>query len=231
MVGPLAGIVAAEPGADDAPGGGRRPARPRIAARRSYSRFVGMMKVVLPLAAGILVLMVVIWPNLYGEKSGFRLGVARFPVGEGGGQRLVNARFTGVDSDNRPYVITAAAAIQPDAATEAVALERPAADISLADGTWIALTADRGRYQRTDKRLELSGTVNLFHDKGYEFNTTEAVIDLDRGTASGSAPIAGQGPFGQLRAAGFQVLERGARVIFTGKAALTLYPARREKTP
>jgi lipopolysaccharide export system protein LptC len=46
---------------------------------------------------------------------------------------------------------------------------------------------------------------------------------MKQGEASGDKPVTGQGPVGTIRSAGFRILERGKRVIFTGKSRLVLY--------
>jgi lipopolysaccharide export system protein LptC len=71
--------------------------------------------------------------------------------------------------------------------------------------------------------LDLKGSVNLFHDLGYELHTARASIDMDNNVAAGDSPIQGQGAFGQINAAGFRLLESGERIIFTGKARLLIH--------
>jgi lipopolysaccharide export system protein LptC len=90
------------------------------------------------------------------------------------------------------------------------------------DGSWIAVTAEVGNYNRACQFLELSGTVNLFHDKGYEFRTSSAVLDLRAGDAIGTEPVHGQGPFGHIQAESFIVRNRGERIEFHGKAQVIL---------
>jgi len=191
---------------------------------RRYSRFVALMRFMLPLVALTLVGAIIIWPQSQHRPEGFRLAIADFNVPDQGGQRLVNARYTGMDGRNQPYAVTADTASQIEAGQAAVALTQPKADITLDDGTWLALTANSGTFQREAQILELSGGVNLFHDAGYEFRTESALIDLGMGAAYGEDRIDGQGPFGSLSADGFQILERGQRILFTGKTRLVIHP-------
>jgi lipopolysaccharide export system protein LptC len=190
-----------------------------------YSRFVHLMKLVLPSIAVILAATVVILPQLQERAEGFRLGLAAISVTDSTGQKLVNARYTGSDGKKQPYTVTADTAAPLDPQSNIIALDKPKADITLENGTWIALSALGGIYSRQDQLLELSGGVNLFHDAGYEFRTTLALIDLAKGAAYGDRTVEGQGPFGSVKSDGFQVFDKGARIIFTGNATLTLYPA------
>ena len=116
---------------------------------------------------------------------GFRLGLSDITVHEKSGQQVVNARFTGNDADDRPFTVTAESALQRQGGGDTFELEFPKADISMSDGSWIALAADTGTFYKSNQILELSDGVNLFHDSGYEFRTRKAEIDLGKGSAQG----------------------------------------------
>lgn len=189
-----------------------------------YSRFVQLMKLVLPSIALILAATVVILPQIQERAEGFRLGLSAINVTDASGQKLVNARYTGTDDKKQPYTVIADTAAPLDPQSNIIALDKPKADITLENGTWIALSALGGIYSRQEQLLELSGGVNLFHDAGYEFHTPLALIDLAKGAAYGDQAVEAHGPSGTIKAQGFQIFDKGARIIFTGKSTLTLYP-------
>ena len=184
------------------------------------------MKLILPLIAGMLVVMVVVWPEFSGEPSRFQLGVAEIDIKDADGQKLINARYTGADSKNNPYTVTADALAQTIEGGDLVDLKNPKADVTVAGGSWIALTAPTGQYSKLTQVLELTGGVNAFHDMGYEFRTERAIVDFHYGSAFGDAPVQGQGPFGSLKSEGFLILDGGASIVFTGRAKLVLYPGK-----
>ncbi|MAF49904.1 MAG: hypothetical protein CMM10_16740 [Rhodospirillaceae bacterium] len=192
--------------------------------RASYSRFVVFMKVGLPIVALCLVGLLFLWPQIKGKDIKFSVGMASFKSSNPESPSMVNARFVGSDSRNQPFSITADLAKNLLLGKSAVELEVPKADLAMRDGTWLVLTANTGIYDQKGKSLDLHGAVNLFHDSGYEFKTETAHIDLDRGVAVGNKPIIGQGPFGQLASEGFRIENMGRRMLFTGKAKLTIYP-------
>ena len=136
---------------------------------------------------------------------------------------MVNPRFLGIDKENKPYSITADLARNLAAGSSSVELEMPKADITLEDGTWLVLTAKNGIFRQAKNTLDLTGAVNLFHDSGYEFQTTEAKIDLKKGLARGSKPVRGQGPFGEMQGEGFRLIGKGKTIVFTGKSKLVIY--------
>jgi lipopolysaccharide export system protein LptC len=204
------------------------------AARRlgpGYSRFVGMMKVLLPIGAAILVALVIAWPYLQTTDGRFRIGFSTLVATQAERPNIVNPRLVGTDEKDQPFSITADLAkdfyLRQDFwgnESTPVELEMPKADIMLKDGSWLVLTANAGLLTPKTKMLELSGAVNLFHDSGYELRTTHAMIDLEKGAAVSDKPVDGQGPFGNIVAEGLRLTDKGKDIVFTGKAKLVLYP-------
>ena len=134
---------------------------------------------------------------------------------------MTNARFSGRDNRNRSFTVTADEARQKSTDSAIIHLKHPKADLDLTDGRLVAIHADSGIFVRSDQLLNLAGEVTLSDNKGFEFHTDSASIDLGRNTASGDAPVAGRGPSGDITSEGFRVLDDGDRVLFTGKTSLT----------
>lgn len=206
-------------------------ARSSSAWIRSYSRFVSVMKVLLPLLALTLVTLVVVWPQMRTDDARFRVGFSGLNDGGVEDPSMINARYYGVDQNRQPYSITADFARNLPQEQSQVELEMPKADLALDDGTWVVLTAESGVYDRDEETLDLVGAVDLFHDSGYEFQTSVASVDLNTGIATGTEPVRGQGPFGDLQAEGFHLEKKGQVIVFTGKARLVLYPGAGKQTP
>ena len=202
------------------PGDRRQP--PRLSLSNRYSVFVGFMKVLLPATAAALMLLVVAWPQFTLEDEGFRLSVSKLAPDQAESLTMLNARFEGIDERNRPYTVTADIATQSETDSDLVTLERPKADITLEDGAWLALTAKSGEYRKEAQVLDLIGSVNLFHDKGFELRTESARVHLEKGMAEGAQPVEGQGSVGTIQAEGFRVLDWGARIFFLGRSQLVI---------
>ena len=189
-----------------------------------YSRYVVFMKFVLPLIALILVATIMIWPQLHVLDETFSIALSDVKLSAKESPNMVNARFVGADLKKQPFSITADIARNLLKDTTEIELEMPKADITVSDGSWLVLTANSGVYNQKGKFLNLEGSVNLFHDSGYEFKTKMANIDLNRGIAISNEPVKGQGPFGQLQAEGFRIEDKGNKIYFSGKSRLILYP-------
>lgn len=201
---------------------------PRLSGRNRYSIFVGLMKVMLPAMAAALVLLVIAWPQLTFDESRFRLGISNLAPGQAQSLTMLNARFDGIDEKDQPYTLTADMATQASQNEDLIELELPKADITLQDGTWLALTAKSGQYDRESELLDLFGSVSVFHDKGMEMRTEAARVDLHNGTAESVQPVEGQGSMGFINSEGFLVLDRGERIIFTGKSRMIIMPEAQE---
>ncbi|MEK9660841.1 MAG: LPS export ABC transporter periplasmic protein LptC [Alphaproteobacteria bacterium] len=169
--------------------------------------------------------LVVAWPELMPGDDRIEIDFAA--VGPSGGPKpqVLNPRVLGIDAQSRPFTITAdlGSRTQTDDGRDVYLFDQPKADITLKDGSWVAVTSESGRYEENTQTLFLHDNVNLFHDSGYEFTTEAARFDVARDEASGDEPVHGQGPFGTLDSEGFRVLEGGERIIFTGKARMTIF--------
>jgi len=201
----------------------RGPTRLQSADRR-YSRFVYLTKIALPAAAVALLLLVAVWPRLQAAFEVVRFALPRLDLTEARDLHMVKARFTGIDRQNRPFVITAEIARQQPKLDGLVTLERPKGDLTTTGGNWLELSADTGLYQTQPQLLDLFGNVALFQDKGNEFHSSSAHINMDVGTAEGDDPVTGQGPFGNVAAQGFRILDRGDTIFFTGHTTLNILP-------
>lgn len=201
-------------------------------ARRRWA--LRLAKLGLPLLAAGLFALILFWPELDGSEGRLSFRRATMPAPEA--LQVVAPRYQGLDEMSRPYTVTArtgrvaredeGAAASPDGATgpgqEVVVLEQPKADMLLTDGGWVYLESRHGRYDRPSRVLDLDGDVTVFHDNGMMFRTEQARVRVEDGSASGERPTRAQGPFGTIHAEGFRMTERGAVIIFTGRAHAVL---------
>jgi lipopolysaccharide export system protein LptC len=205
--------------------GDRIPLRDGQATRVGvfYSRWVWTLKYALPVIAIALVAMVALWPHLNPLAGRFKVEAIKISIADALNVRIVEPRWTGTDKFNRPFVVTAHDAVQDAKDNQLVRLNLPKADITLENGTWIALMSEEGTFFRDLDVLDLFGQVSLFHDQGYEFRTQSAQFDAKTGAASGDSAVVGHGPFGQIEGAGFRINGDGTHVVFTGKSKLIIY--------
>jgi lipopolysaccharide export system protein LptC len=188
-----------------------------------YTWFVGFLKLALPTIAVVLVGLVLMWPQLKGAEENLRKSfIGSLKLDEIENLQMVHARYVGADDQNRPYVLTAAAARQVSSGSDLIALESPKGKLSLQDGNNVSVSAQAGAYYQKAQMLDLFGHVTMDRSDGYVVETEEARINLKTGSAEGNKPVIGHGPAGTLRSDGFHILDKGQTVMFTGKARLVI---------
>lgn len=195
------------------------------------SRFVFLMRVVLPSVAALLIGLVVFLPQFRAHEERFSVGFSKIRVQDLESVTMLNARYYGTDDKNQPFTLTANFAAEENPGSQVYSLDAPKADLTTTDGNWLVLGAEIGLYSKTPQTLDLLGGVTFFHDKGYEIQTSTAHVDLQNGSAAGDDPVKGHGPFGQVDSQGFRLFDRGARIIFTGKTKLVLRPTDTQPAP
>ena len=180
-----------------------------------YSRFVLFLRIVLPLMALMLVVALAVWPSLYPKTA----HLTREDIGR---LEMVKARYYSIDKDNQPFSIIADDAVQGGDDPDLVNLTLPEAEMTQGDGSWVFLKGRRGLFNQKTGILRLNDEVVVMHDDGYEFLTQEAFVQVRDGTAWGQEAVRGHGPFGEIEARGFRILDKGEKLLFSGQSSLLL---------
>jgi lipopolysaccharide export system protein LptC len=188
-----------------------------------YSRRVALLKVALPATGAAMLLLVAVWPRVAPLLD--RMRFAAIDLKEARELRMINPRFAGIDKSNQPFVVTATIGRQVPGRNDVVALEAPRADMKTHNGATIVVTANSGVYQTQSQFLDLFGNVTMVHENGTRLVTGSARIDAANNAAEGHQAVEGHGPQGDITADGFQVIDKGEIVIFTGHSDLLLKPA------
>jgi lipopolysaccharide export system protein LptC len=101
-------------------------------------------------------------------------------------------------------------------------LEKPMADITLKDGTWLSVEANKGAYRQQSENLLLEDNVKLFHDDGYEIRSEKLLVDMQGRKAWSDKDVTGNGPAGSIKASGMQANSENNKLVFTGPVTLVL---------
>ncbi len=194
-----------------------RPQETRRAVKaRGPQRVVNFLRTALPVLALCVLIALILWPVIAPNTI---KGVIMKNIPD---LVVKNLHFNGLDSKNEPYSLTADKATRPSGVANVYDLEHPQAEITLATGAWVAGKSLYGRYDQDTRKLWLGGDVQLFHDKGYQFTSDEAQIDLKNNDAWGEKPVLIQGDFGEIRGQGFKLLDSGHIMVVTGPAHAVL---------
>jgi lipopolysaccharide export system protein LptC len=201
--------------------------RPRADATLGYSRFVRIMKVMLPLVAFSLIVLVVVYSTVGREST--NISITATEMNELTNDRqLVNPKLSGTDGRGQPFTVTAKSATQAPGKTRRMTFDKVVADVTMQDKSWVQVDATKGLLDAEAKTLDLTETINIFSDKGYECHTNSARYDFGQGLLKGDNPINCQGPLGLISGQRFEGLREPGIMKFTGGVTTTYFPTPRE---
>ena len=188
-----------------------------------YTRFVKLLKLLLPTIASVLVAMILIWPQIVSEKDRFKINIGTPVFSRAEKMRMINAKFFATDEKNQPYSLSADLAMETEAGSMIIELTEPKADIMLANNSWIATEARKGIFSQKEEVLNLLNKVSIFHDNGSQFETDNIVINLKKGEAFADSKVTITAPFGTMEGKGILVTDKGEKIKLIGNAKVVLY--------
>lgn len=211
------------------------PSRPRLTGEEAaaHSALVRRLRIMLPLAAGALIVIFLL--NARGGSSE-DVFLEEFADVDAAAEELRMAlpHFSGVDADGAPFDITAKAAVQVPGEDNIVNLEEPRA-VTGDDAERSTLSAVRGAYSSDQNILILEDEVRFKHQIGediYILNTDAAVFAIEEETVVSDNKVEGEGPRGsRLKADRMFADNKTGRVIFEGNVSMRIYPEAEESCP
>ncbi|MEC8622349.1 MAG: LPS export ABC transporter periplasmic protein LptC [Pseudomonadota bacterium] len=199
-----------------------KPSHFQIKTESSYSYFVSCMRILLPIIAIAIIAAIITWPKFQDNPKKFRMGNSNNLVTDNVSQDIVNPLYTGFDKNKKPFSITAKSASPKEGVPDQISLSNPTADFLTIDGGWVAVSSSEGMYHVGEKKLELNGVVNVFHDGGHQISTSRVKINFNNNTAFGTQNLEGQGPLGNIASKGFFI--EGGKYFFKGPASVSITP-------
>jgi lipopolysaccharide export system protein LptC len=139
---------------------------------------------------------------------------------------MINPRYSGLDSQNQPYSISAKKAFQP--AEKLVELEDVTADITLKNGNWLSLVAPNGTYAIEEQYLTLPAAYDLFitepSAKTYQASGTSLSVDAKNSIAKSTKKFMAESEqFVLTSQNGFTFYKAESRILFHGRVNLVIY--------
>jgi len=168
-----------------------------------YSQFVSLMKRALPVAAGAILLVIVIYALLPRASERITLTAERTGLIKND-LTMIKPRLTGTDDDGNPFVITAETAVQDPKHLHQAHMTKIEADMTTDKGGWLNATAEGGFFDMDTSMLKLTHGIAVYSDSGYELHTENVDVDLKKGLFRGPGAVTGHGPFGTMRADRFE---------------------------
>ena len=185
----------------------------KTSATNIYSRYVSLMKVILPLGILFSIGFALGWPYLISiSKESLSIIDPSHP--EIQENRMIRPHYISTDDKGQPFHLNAEWAKQK---TETLAdLISPKGSMTMLEGETFSVESKQGHYDSQTKILTLEKNVVLTSTDGYNIKTDKAHVTIDNKTIEGNHYIEGKGPTGEIMGEkGFKVETRpeGKKVI------------------
>ncbi|MGI9400796.1 MAG: LPS export ABC transporter periplasmic protein LptC [Rhizobiaceae bacterium] len=189
---------------------------------RKHSNRVQLLKRILPII-GVLAIIVIAGTLFFSGSNlpSVDLGQLRL---EDGKLVMDSPELNGTDSNQRPYSMTAARAIQNTAKPDRIALEEIQAKLPLNDEQTARITAGNGVYDAGLKTLELGGNIAVDTDDGMKIRMMDAQIDIETGRMETNNPVEVQTGRANVKSDKLTVEDNGKMIIFENRVRMTILP-------
>lgn len=183
-----------------------------------HDRVIAILRLVLPAAIAILIILLALAPLTVGRDISFVLSKDRVDVARERMQ-VTAATYRGQDSKGQPFTLNAASAVQASSRDPVVRLKTLAAEIQLKDGP-ARVDAGEGRYDMDKERVAVVGPVTFQSADGYRLETRDVDIDLKSRTAESNGPVTGRMTRGTFSADHLTADLNQRVVVLKGRARL-----------
>ena len=189
-----------------------------------YSRFVALAKVLLPLAA--LMILSVLFLFSRGTDPGSDIPYAEVEA-LAEEPKIVGPSYAGV-AENGAVIALRAAEIRPlrEGVYQATGLR---GEVTMADGRRVDLQAGAAEFDEPGQAARLTGLSRVVTSDGYEIETRGVEADLAAGILRVPGALEARTPFGELSAGAMRLddAETGAGLVFSDGVRLLYVPADR----
>ena len=156
----------------------------------SHDRVIAILRLVLPAAIVVLIILLALAPLTVGRDISFVLSKDRVDVARERMQ-VTAATYRGQDTKGQPFVLNAASAVQASSSDPVVQLKTLSAQIQLKDGP-ARVDAGDGRYDMDKELVAIVGPVKFQSADGYRLETRDVDLDLKTRTAQSNGPVTGR---------------------------------------
>ena len=168
------------------------------AAGSSHDRLIATLRILLPMAVGVLAAFLALAPLTVGRDISFVLSKDRVDVARER-MRVTRATYRGENSKGEAFTLEAASAVQATSRDPIVHLSQLDATIQLQGGPAM-IRANQGRYDMDNQNIAIDGPVRFDSADGYHITTRDVFVDMDERMAHSRAPVDGTMPLGHFSA-------------------------------
>lgn len=188
-----------------------------------YTKFIGYMRIIIPIGLLIIILMLFTWPQFENSLPDLATSDEEINV-ETAQNVLINPSFESLDNSERPYVINASKAELKGYKQSNVILTDPKGWLTLSKDRKLDVKANSGIYNQNEQTLFLKDGTKVIHSSGYELTTETIFVDLKNGVVQADNDVEIISGQNYLRAPALVMTGEGDHIEFKGPVKLLFVP-------
>lgn len=197
----------------------------------SYSRFIAVLKVLLPLAA--LAILATLFLLSRSIDPSATIPFAENDMADRLRDQQVTAPFFSGTTPNGDEIIVTASAARPAMLGRPAGADNISARLTLADGGRITLDADTGQVDVTTDTASFAGDVRIATSTGYILRTDELRAALTGINGEAPGTVNGTAPFGTITAGAMSFAAKNGEgpihIVFKNRVKLVYRPKQQER--
>lgn len=189
----------------------------------AHTSYVKKLRMLFPLLALIILGFIGFWGGIQHFFEQRIEGIPSYAKRTIMQNEIVNPYLLSTDEKGNPVKVRAHRALQ--AHQNNTHLEKPSNELVTDKGQVITLESEKGFFDQEHQVLTYHRNVNVKTSDGYDLQTEEVTVNLDKQVASGDLPVSGKGPGGDIQAEkGFIFNKATQTIYFKGPTQLILPP-------
>ena len=200
-----------------------------FAAARRHSRFVRLLRILLPatVCLSLLAAELVTYLNPLRVLARLPINIDNLVV-SGTTVKMEQPRLAGFTRDARAYELTADSAAQDMTRPELIELRNIRAKVEMQDKSTMEINAATGLYDAKAETLKLDRDILLNSSTGYQGRLSEALVDICKGNVVSERPVEVRLLQGTLNANQLDIADSGEIIRFHGGVVMDMMLAQPE---
>lgn len=205
-------------------GGASARRQAAFGAARRHTRIVRFLRRAIPAVAIAATLGLIAAPFLNPLRGVESLSLGAVGI-SGGKVRMETPRLSGYRQNNRPYEVTAEAALQDIRNPTQVELQALTARVQVEREGWVTVGARTGLFDTQKEKLRLNDDVRVRTEAGYDIRMRTADVDFKSGTVVSNEPVKVALGTTTVDADTLDVKENGALIVLQGRVRVFIKDA------
>ncbi|MBP5534181.1 MAG: LPS export ABC transporter periplasmic protein LptC [Alphaproteobacteria bacterium] len=182
------------------------------------------MRVLLPILAGGLVLLLLIWPQIVKRRDFISdvLKTSAVPLNPNAQIDMKKVLFYSEDNKGQPFQLAADKIWEIDSVNKVVQIDYPKGEMLLNSGVKLFSNSQTAFLYQEKGEVHFKEKVHLNSDNGYRIETSNVFVDYQNQLSYSDKPISVRGEKIDLDATAFKMRQNGDEVDFTGPIKLVL---------